>query len=455
MAERPRRIDWYPGPGELNFSALVETLKARLRSQVLLNAVLVVVASVLTVVAVDQALALMGYADQWHILTREPNLDTFADGIRVRTNSHGFRYRPIPWVKPDNETRVLVIGDSLTEGHGVEAEVRFSNLLEDRFGFPFINFGQGGKEPRWYFLAFDVFGRRYESDWVLICFFVNDLFESLSHSVIPSQVGFEASVNAAANVDLLRRQMQAFNPLELTLRRTVPRIFVLLQKMFGYYVDPWRVIRARVFPSGARNDEAPATELEKIIRSSKVDPSISDDHLDTWLAGLSSQTRALINANKVHGSFVTIGLQFPDFWRVSLDIDNEQGEVGWRNAEQWLEMTFDRVRQTDARPLLAFLPHPTQYDPAFLRPEYIETGTVLRSEWLTEESELQRRLNKLGARLEVPFLDLTPGFRAYTGAATELYLPYGDPHFSPAGNLLAADLIDKWLQDLGLTPTQR
>ena len=415
----------------------------------LVNTLLVVGAATLTLVVVDQALAPMGYADQWHILTREPNVKIdetgLVGGISFSSNSHGFRYQDIDYVRKPGQRRGLVIGDSLTEGHHVNAEDRFTDQLERRFGHPVINMGMGGKEPRWYYLVYEEIGYRYEPDWVLICLFVNDVYEAYPGGARPD-----------SDLGVVRRQMQAFNPLELTLRWTAPRTFVLLQKMFGFYVDPWPMIRARVSPSGTRNDgtrtdEAPLTQVEQTVRSAKMNSNLSDDQVDTWLAGLSSQTRALINAAEMHDSIFSVGLFNPDYWRVSLDLYNESAEMKWQTTAEWLQRIFGRIRKSGARPLLAFLPHPVQYDPEFLRAEYLETGAIFRAEWLVEETALQQRLSEVAHGSGVSFLDLTPGFRAYKGTKEDLYLPFGDPHFGVAGHELTANLMEEWLRGLGVS----
>src|SRR3989338_4149797 len=46
------------------------------------------------------------------------------------TNSQGVRYRELPLEKKENEFRFLVLGDSYAEGVGVDAEDRFTEILE-------------------------------------------------------------------------------------------------------------------------------------------------------------------------------------------------------------------------------------------------------------------------------------------------------------------------------------
>ena len=63
-----------------------------------------------------------------------PNLVDTNDGIRIQTNSRGFRDRE-PIEEPDaGQLRVLFLGDSFTWGDEVRQEERFSSLLESSCG---------------------------------------------------------------------------------------------------------------------------------------------------------------------------------------------------------------------------------------------------------------------------------------------------------------------------------
>jgi hypothetical protein len=59
-----------------------------------------------------------------------PHLDVRFGGVRVRTNSAGWRDHELSPEPPSNQLRIVVIGDSVVFGWGVEAHERFTNLLE-------------------------------------------------------------------------------------------------------------------------------------------------------------------------------------------------------------------------------------------------------------------------------------------------------------------------------------
>ena len=77
--------------------------------------------------------------------------------VVVRYNSYGFRDSSFDPTPPADARTVLFLGDSFVEGHGVEEQARFSNLLIDRlrqrYGTAWrgVNAGQIATQPIDYF----------------------------------------------------------------------------------------------------------------------------------------------------------------------------------------------------------------------------------------------------------------------------------------------------------------
>jgi hypothetical protein len=111
--------------------------------------------------------------------------------ILYRVNADGFRDRLRERPKPDGVYRILVLGDSVTFGYGVEAEQSFPRLLEDELaerapaaGIEVLNFGVGGYNPYTEVELFKDIGTRYEPDLVIVQFCINDLDDpTASYSV--------------------------------------------------------------------------------------------------------------------------------------------------------------------------------------------------------------------------------------------------------------------------------
>lgn len=97
-----------------------------------------------------------------------------------RTNSHGFRTRELPYEKPSNTMRVVLLGDSHTEGYTVSDHETYAVILQQRLtalrGAPVevISLGVGGFSTDQEFLSYVHEGRRYDPDAVVLQFCPND-----------------------------------------------------------------------------------------------------------------------------------------------------------------------------------------------------------------------------------------------------------------------------------------
>lgn len=97
----------------------------------------------------------------------------------VRLNARGFRDRDVPADKPPDVFRVVVLGDSITWGHGVEQAERYSDVLGEalrRRGLPVevVNLAVSGYGTDQEFLLWKREGRRYCADLVLLGLYEND-----------------------------------------------------------------------------------------------------------------------------------------------------------------------------------------------------------------------------------------------------------------------------------------
>lgn len=105
-----------------------------------------------------------------------PN-STVQDGnVISRYNSAGFRDMEHAVGKPAHITRVVVVGDSVTEGSGVRQEELFASYVQTLLGsrFEIINLGMSGLNTQQEIHIFEVEGMKYEPDIVVINFILND-----------------------------------------------------------------------------------------------------------------------------------------------------------------------------------------------------------------------------------------------------------------------------------------
>ena len=140
----------------------------------------------------DQALGLLGYPSEVPIPYPHPsNFKELRKNVEFEyefvTNDKGLRYPDISEQKKPRETRIFVVGDSFTEGVGVDYSDTFSAQLERHFNGRlgseklFINAGLGGTGPLHYWRIFLNVGLKYDLDSVLICLYANDLANMSVH----------------------------------------------------------------------------------------------------------------------------------------------------------------------------------------------------------------------------------------------------------------------------------
>ncbi|MGQ9889988.1 MAG: SGNH/GDSL hydrolase family protein, partial [Aggregatilineales bacterium] len=104
--------------------------------------------------------------------------------VSVDINSHGLRDdTDLEYAKPDGVQRVLVIGDSFTEGFGVQAADAYAAQLEallnaDGISVQVINGGVTGYGTAHALKFLANQGVRYQPDLVIYAFFLNDVIDN-------------------------------------------------------------------------------------------------------------------------------------------------------------------------------------------------------------------------------------------------------------------------------------
>ena len=132
------------------------------------------------------AAALKRSSEHWEIgHEHRPSASAHLMGVDVQINSHGFRDAEHPLRKPEGEYRVLLLGDSLTFGWGAAAADTFATRLQEQLGARFeacgdarrvrvINTGVGNYNTDQQVSFFEIRGRNFEPDLVLLDYFIND-----------------------------------------------------------------------------------------------------------------------------------------------------------------------------------------------------------------------------------------------------------------------------------------
>jgi lysophospholipase L1-like esterase len=140
-----------------------------------------------------------------------PNRQARLMGVDFRTNAHGLRDREVSYERTPGKLRIVMVGDSLTVGWGVEVESTFSKRIERLYAAAgiaeVINLGVGNYNTVQEVQAFLTKGRRYRPDVVVLSYFVNDA-ELLVPTTPPSRLmrACQACVFVTGRSDALMRQ---------------------------------------------------------------------------------------------------------------------------------------------------------------------------------------------------------------------------------------------------------
>lgn len=120
-----------------------------------------------------------------HVRNKEKTFhNELGERVLIRLNQHGHRGTFYDYERSKNTYRILVLGDSMTEGSEVEEADLFTTRIEAQLpGVEVINAGVGsyGTVQEYLYLLDE--GIRYRPDLVLLMFYKNDLIENcLSYS---------------------------------------------------------------------------------------------------------------------------------------------------------------------------------------------------------------------------------------------------------------------------------
>jgi lysophospholipase L1-like esterase len=363
----------------------------------------------------DRVLALVGFPEE---KTRHPS--NYSIKIRnpefvyeLRTNSQGLRYRELPLRKPESQFRMLVLGDSFTEGFGVEMHEAYPAVLErlvnaNDFDAAFINagvstFSVGGYRRLLFDLSLD-----YEQNGVLIGVYANDLVD----------VGGE---------ETRRWEM---------LHRLWPRTYTVFEELYRY-------IRLSL------DLRPPSRSLDFVLEEARK-KGVSEERISTWLEFLKQETLVRFeDALLVAPDYYRRALIDPDYFVNAKDIRTESAEANWVRMVGELEAMVEYCRLNRLWVGLVYLPSYMQYDRDAVR-FWQRAGLNIPDGWLTGETELAKRLSEWALAGKVPFLSLTATFQSAPKKSPYQYNWPADGHWNAAGHELAGSTIYQWLSETGV-----
>jgi lysophospholipase L1-like esterase len=134
------------------------------------------------IILLTASIALMLFALEWMARFAFWDIHSSADArtylalreLPTRQNSLGYRDQDVPPKSP-NRYRIIVIGDSITWGQGVEEDERFTNLLKRDLGsaYEVVNFGLRAHDMPEHLQKLDQ-ALHFSPDFVLLQLYIND-----------------------------------------------------------------------------------------------------------------------------------------------------------------------------------------------------------------------------------------------------------------------------------------
>lgn len=169
----------------MNISEILKGIGAMCVSLVIFIVMLEVTLQIYTRVAIYYDVEMSRYATEvkqksdnpkiGHV--HEPGAEAHLMGVDVRINSDGFRDDEYS-VERNEAYRIVVLGDSLTFGWGVEKEDTYEAILERELSAvrptEMINTGHGNYNTEQQVNLFREKGLKYNPDKVVVFFFIND-----------------------------------------------------------------------------------------------------------------------------------------------------------------------------------------------------------------------------------------------------------------------------------------
>ena len=415
----------------ISLGVLIIILRDRSFARLIADVCIGILLTIGVIFAVDWGMQWVGFPARYiPPLAHAPNVTTTIQNLEftytIQTNSRGIRHGEIPRKKPPGTRRIVVVGDSFTEGMGVAVDETFVSLLESRLSTPehpteVINCGLSATSPMQYARILFHICLDYEPDAVIIALYANDVTETVT-SAVPDHID-------AVNVKYgLYRILHALWPRVYTVIETATINATTAQ---------------REYPVGS-SDSVAKIDMIKIVSQAAREKGIAETEIDAWRNRLPPALVEAVNCGEFNGQLLSAGLLNPMYWSDSLDINNAGAEQQYAVMISLLDETIHRLQNSGIAAGVVFIPSAFQYDASY-GDIWRQSGVHTDENWATTQTELERRLANWAKMQQTPFLDLTPTFRgAIQSSDRQLYYPL-DGHWTPEGHKRAAEAIEDWI----------
>ena len=169
--------------------------------------------------------------------------------VTYKINSHGLRDYEHTWEKPLDTYRILIIGDSFTEGQGVEIEQTYGKLLESKLNdqsdknIEIIIAGMAGWSPLPKYLYLGKYGLNYSPDLVILMFNTTDFRDEYFHESILTSDAKELLSDSLPNSQIFsKNDLKVFN-VESKENLTLSGSEALINKFKVFLTENYEIFR--------------------------------------------------------------------------------------------------------------------------------------------------------------------------------------------------------------------
>ena len=403
-----------------------------------------VISLIIGLFAINFGLGFLGIPDENlpQQIGHPPNFGLLIENIEFVhpfiTNSMGLRDDEIPIRKPRDTKRIVVIGDSFTEGSGVTVDKTYLSVIEQAYAsrgetVDVISCALAGtgpvKQARLYFK----FCHQYEPDMVLWALHPNDVTETIPEDNMP-------------DLDVYDRIRTGIPKIGHSLW---PRVVVLIERVVekegiptAVWVQPGDVVVPEV-PRTAKPLEVDIEEtqlVQSVIEEAK-NRSIPRSEIDAWIDRLPQDLVTASEDGLFNGYMLAAGLLNTTYWTESFNME------GGFYAERKTDILFGvmdeaigRLHSAEIPVGIVLIPSVFQYDSSYGN-VWADSGVEIE-DWSSEPTVYEQRIGAWADQNDLPYLDLTPHYRELIKAHPDgdWYYPI-DGHWTEAGHAEAAQVI--------------
>ena len=355
---------------------------------------------------------------------------------RVTTNSQGLREPQDIGEKTEGVYRVMVVGDSMTFGQGVNDDEVYPRVAQsllrtkhNRKNIEIINVSRRGAGPGEYLQYVRHFGKRFRPDLIVIAYYTgNDT--PVRQPYVP---------RTKEQLDRLKADILAESKTHFLLKTFVGR---LIERRIFRRIRTWRT---RLVADNLQGQPDPIfgtpNVINDVIPPDKLPPAARRRFEKLQSAGWIDKA----TAGRVSPGLIEAAVRRPTAIVDMMSLRDETRDAmqrEWQLTVSILDATIACAESLNSKVVLLVLPHPYQIDPQAV-------GSLRKLGYETHPKMLGHRLQndrvvEYCKIRELTCLDPFGDFRKRIADGERLYFPL-DSHLTPAGHRVLAEMLAEWL----------